>query len=273
MKKLFFSCIFFVLIASLSFAHEADIKDDELEHVQIIKNSAIYVVIASAALIGIFILISLYIPKKKNRTKVLLFIGIALPAIFSTVYISGATVYENLVSESKGPVHWHADFEVWNCGKKIDLIDPKGLLNRIGTPEFHEHGDDRIHLEGTVLRKSYVDLHNFFQVVGGNLNNDYLFLPTDDGFLELGTGMECNGQEAQLQVFAYKITNPDAFANSGFYYTQEKVEDFSNYIISPYINVPPGDCIIVELDVPKEKTEHICSSYTLAEELGRMQKG
>ena len=116
-----------------------------------------------------------------------------------------------------------------------------------------------------------MDLHNFFETVGGMLSESTLYLPTDNGFAEIKNGGLCNGREAKIQVFLYNVKNPDDAKN--WVYGQQKLEDFENYILAPYSNVPPGDCIIIEFDIEKEKTEHICETYNSAMARGELSGG
>ena len=93
-------------------------------------------------------------------------------------------------------------------------------------------------------------------------------MPTDEGMLEMRNGESCNGREGKLQVFLYKVTNPDS--SKKWIYRQEKLQDFDEYVLSPYSNVPPGDCIIIEFDSEKESTDKICASYTAAISRGEL---
>ena len=72
----------------------------------------------------------------------------------------------------------------------------------------------------------------------------------------------------KLQAFLLKVENPSALKKDEFIFEQTKLENFENYILSPYAYVPPGDCIIIEFDVEKDKTDKICESYTVAIERG-----
>ncbi|MCH8003169.1 MAG: hypothetical protein IH934_00930 [Nanoarchaeota archaeon] len=254
-----------ILFSFAAYSHEEEIKEERKDIGESLSFSSKNYVMIAAVIAGILVLLSIY-NKEKDESKMFLFLGIVIPIILATAYLAGSTIYLNLISETKGPVHWHADFEIWNCGKKVDLIDPKGLSNRIGTPVFHEHGDDRIHVEGVVVKKKDVDLHTFFEVVGGSLTNNYLAIPTNDKVVEKGNGDLCNGKQGKLQVFLYKIQNPEDTKN--WIFEQEKLEDFEDYVLSSYSQIPPGDCIIIEFDVQKETTEHICESYKVAFERG-----
>jgi len=269
-SKIIIFFIVLLLLFSISFAHVEDEEESKDLGETLKSKSGTYILIASI-IVGILILFALYNKEKDEKTKIFLFVGIVVSIILATAYSAGSTIYLNLISETQGPVHWHADFEIWNCGKKIDLIDPSGLSNKVGTPVFHEHNDDRIHVEGVVVEKKDVDLHNFFNIVGGSLSDNYLTVPIDNDIVEVKNGDLCNGQEGKLQVFLYQVNNPESTKN--WIFEQKKLQNFEDYILSPYSQIPPGDCIIIEFDAEKEKTEHICETYKVATKRGDLSGG
>jgi hypothetical protein len=220
------------------------------------------VAVASA----IVILLILYAALAKNRSSVL-FGGIVLTVTLASLFLIGSTIYLNHISSSKGPVHWHADFEVWACGEEIDLLDPQGFLsNKIGTPTLHEHNDNRIHLEGVVVHRQDASLGKFMSVIGGELTKDSLTVPTNDGKKSFISGQQCGGQPAQPQVFLYRI-NEDKKT-----YSQNKLSDPATHIIKDDSQVPPGDCVIFEFDRPKQTTDKICQSWQVAKDLGKIKE-
>lgn len=191
---------------------------------------------------------------KANKTeKKIAFIFIAAPVVVSTFYLAAHTVYLNVVSESHGPVHWHADYETWVCGTKLDLVDPTGFDNKVGSPTFHEHNDDRIHVEGVLVKISEANLESYFDNVGGGLSESKLAYPTNSGVVSVKNGDTCNGKPAVLQAFVYKT--------KGSRYHQEKIRDFTHYVLSPHSQVPPGDCIIIEFGEEKGRTDKLCETY------------
>ena len=260
MKSLWLIIVLITFSFVVSSHVEEETKNNSVDDESLKSASTNYVLIASA-IAGILVLISIAFAEKIEKMKMLVFLGIIIPIILATAYLAGSTIYLNLISETKGPVHWHADFEIWNCGKKLDFVDATGFSNRVGTTVFHEHGDDRIHVEGVVVERKDVDLHNFIEVMGGLLNENTFYMPTTEGYEEMISGNLCNGNPAILQVFLYKVTNPDEQKN--WIYEQQKLENFKDYVLSPYSQIPPGDCIIIEFDENKEKTEHICETSKL----------
>jgi hypothetical protein len=192
----------------------------------------------------------------------LLFILILLPVVITTGYLAYSTIHLNETSSSKGPVHWHADFEIWNCGQEVQLQKPSGFANKIGTATLHEHGDKRIHQEGVVYTSQDASLGNFFKVIGGEITSDFVVIPTNQGKISLVSGQICNGQPAKLQVFVYQV--------EGINYSQKKIFNPADYVISPFSAIPNGDCIIVEFDSPKDKTDKLCRSYKVAKQIGKL---
>lgn len=234
-----------------------------------LKNRALSVIMVVGVIVSALVVLAIVEQRKLHNRKALYFLAIALPVIFATLFTAGTTIYLNKISATKGPVHWHADYEIWNCGEKVELIDPTGLSNRVGTPVFHEHNDNRIHVEGVVLHPEDAALEMFFHFVGGTLTAEELSVPTNEGTVSAKNGDLCNGKEARLQVFVYKVLNHKETGNWG--YTQKKVDHFTEYVLSPYSQIPPGDCIIIEFGQEKEKTDKICTTYKAAEQRGELR--
>ena len=170
-------------------------------------------------------------------------------------------------------MHWHADYEVWACGEKQKLNQPAGLLeNKVGSELFHNHGDDRMHAEGIIEKFSDVSLGRFFQVIGGELSPGKLVLAYDDGVMKtFRDGDKCaNGDTGVLQVFVFKVKNASV---RPWVFTQERLAAPWDYVLSPFINVPPGDCIIVEFGKATEKTDKLCLPFKIALEKGDVVNG
>jgi hypothetical protein len=233
--------------------------------------------------------------KKTQALKLPIFVAIVVVVLGTTFTISGGTVYLNLKSATGGPVHWHADYEIWACGNEIELRDPTGFLsNKIGTATYHEHNDKRIHVEGVPIDLPHdFSLGKFFEVVGGGISNDTLVVPVNnaeqydnlfedgegeedgdgqgspapellDGFFEgeandralrFVNGQNCGNQAAQVQVFAYN------FDDATKTYKQTKIDNPTTFMPSHESNVPPGDCVIIEFAPVKDRTDKLCKQY------------
>jgi hypothetical protein len=235
-----------------------------IEH--LLNTYSLYMLAFGVISLTVLALLSLKLKKISEDGKKHLFLAIVLVTLLPTIVMSGSTVYINSISSSGGPVHWHADIDIYACGKEVNLKDPKGISNKIGSATLHEHNDKRIHLEGVVLTPLDASLGNFFHVIGGELSETSVSLPTNDGILTLRNGEICEGAAAvgQVQVFVYRTDKEG-------YYAQEKVADPDGYIISPYSSVPTGDCVIVEFAEAKDRTDKICKSYQVAEKIGKLK--
>ena len=144
-----------------------------------------------------------------------------------TIYLILTTLHLNIVSVTKGPVHWHADFKILVCDKEVKLAEPKGLSNKQGVDLMHAHNDNRIHVEGVLLDKKAASLGAFFHAVGGSLSSDGLKVATDDGLVSVHEGDKCNEKPAKLYVFVNGNLIDNPFM----------------YVISPYEKIPPGERI------------------------------
>ena len=231
-------------------------------------NELLILYVAIGVLISLSI-ISIIIQKNKKlftKVRLLLFILITIVIIITTSLFIIYTIMVNYNAITKGPVHWHADFEVFRCNERLELIDPKSkILNKVGTSLFHEHNDNRIHIEGTVSKENEISLSAFLSVVGGKMSNEELSFPTNQGIINMKNGDECNNQKAELQVFLYKIKDNSVIL--------EKIINPKDYIISPYANIPPGDCLIIEFDVLKNKTDKICKTLEISIQKGKVNNG
>lgn len=260
-----------------------------------ISNLSVTVTVAGALLVLVLVGIAALIGKsKKKKTRALklpIFVAIAVVVLGTTFTISGGTVYLNLASATGGPVHWHADFEIWACGNELELRDPSGFLsNKIGTATYHEHNDKRIHVEGVPIDLPYdFSLGKFMNVVGGGISNDSLVVPLNeskffesdkgepdgdgsanpapelvDPFIKTDAkgkvarfvdGEGCGDQTAQVQVFAYHYNSADKT------YKQTKIEDPVTFMPAHEANVLPGDCVIIEFAPAKDHTDKLCKQY------------
>lgn len=279
--------VFLMLFALPAYAHgtEADEHDEETAMKEgsvgsggfimldeSIRQNTLRAVFAGSALLAAFVAVAVLVKRKKGKPNPVLlhflFWPIIAVIVAVTAYVAGSTIYLNAVSETAGPVHWHADFEVWNCGERLELADPEGFSNRVGSSVLHEHGDNRMHIEGVVVDYGDVSIGSFFRSVGGDLHDGRLELPTNQGMAAMKDGDSCPEGAGKLQVFVYRTVDGKM--------VQEKLggSGYEGYVPSPYGSVPPGDCIIFEFDSQlKDKTGHICGSYTAAMTKGAVNGG
>lgn len=281
--------VFLALFALPAYAHgtEADAEAGEHSEGQALEESSVIMldeamregtmraVLAGAAVLAVLVAASVLASKKGKKPvpllSHLLFWSIVVVVVAVTAYVAGSTIYLNAVSKTAGPVHWHADFEVWRCGELLQLVGPEGLSNRVGSSVLHEHGDNRMHIEGVVVDFSDVSIASFFRSIGGDLHPGVFSLPTNTGMVTMRDGDSCPGEAGvpgELQVFVYKTVDGKV--------VQEKLgsSGYEDYVPSPFSNVPPGDCIIFEFSpVAKDKTGRMCGSYEVAIKRGALNGG
>lgn len=270
MKKGFVLLVF-LLILNIVFAHgdgvESAEPDNKLEDGMFKDFLPLYIVIAVFIFSAVPFLILFFSRKNISKKHTYFWIVVYLVSAITLVIIFD-TINLTINSETKGPVHWHADFQIWKCGERLDIVEPEKIVNRIGTRLVHEHGDNRVHVEGIIKDLKSADLHNFFEVIGGSLSENSFSILTNNDVIKASDGELCDGEKGEVQIFLYVVTNVMDNQKSGFLVEQLKVNE--NYVLSPYQDVPPGDCIIVEFDKRKEKTDKICDTYQLAVEQGKM---
>lgn len=264
---------------------------------QIIQLALRTVTAASVALL-ILVVLAWFTKDKLPKLKLPLFLMIAITMLGSTAILLGSTIYLNMNSDSKGPVHWHADIEFWSCGAELDLRDPRGFLsNKVGTATYHEHNDKRIHLEGVVVNKAKdASLGKFMDVAGGFITKDSVSIPLNDKQSErFARDDQIDGDGQYPENFSLATGDDDWIINSdqgvnlilrnGNYcsasdekpaevqvfvysfdeatqtYSQRKLGSPTDYVIRDESVVPPADCIIVEFDKAKQTTDKLCKQY------------
>lgn len=261
---------------------------------QQISSLGMRTVLYASLILIVTTIIAILFKDKQPKLKLPLFLIMAVTLLGSTMVLFGSTIYLNNKAESSGPVHWHSEVEFWACNAELELRNPTGLLsNKIGSVTYHEHNDKHLHLEGVVVRKSEdAGLKKFMQVTGGYLTNNSIGIPLDsneldwyaqgeqtDGdpqnlysvellrnyvkqstelpVMELKNGAKCqSGEAGELQIFVYRFNKADKT------YFQEKLYQPSAYVMSQNSSLgPPSDCVIVEFDKPKDRTDKLCEQY------------
>lgn len=230
MKKGLFA---FLLLLSILMPHAVLSHEEEeefaLDHSELYPLSQLSAFGYGSLIFGILIVVILLFHKVMNdAAKKIVYFSIIIIISLVTIYLVLTTLHLNIISLTKGPVHWHADFEIWVCGKEIFIAEPKSLLsNKQGVDLMHAHNDNRIHVEGVILDKKQASLGAFFYAVGGSISSDGIKVPTDEDLISVHEGDRCNEQPAKLYVFV----------------NGNLIENPSSYVISPYEKVPPGDRI------------------------------
>ena len=230
MKKLlflmFFS-VFLLLSVNIAYSH-GNMEEYNLDHSGLHPISQWQAVGYGSLIFSVLIIFILSFHKKMgNMTKKIVYFLVLIVVVAVTSYLVLTTLNLNRVSATKGPVHWHADYEIWVCGQELKIAAPKGFSNMQGTDLMHSHIDNRIHVEGVLLDKREASLGAFFYAVKGSLSDDGIKVPTDQGLVAVHDGDACNEKPAKLYVFV----------------NGKLIDNPAEYVISPYEKIPPGDKI------------------------------
>lgn len=257
-----FSSVVFILSASAAEAMGTYLAT----YAEFLQHLSVLIASVAAAFISFLTIVSIVVREKSEAAKKMLFILMTISISFPTLFFIGATVYTNSFSETKGPVHWHADFEIYACGTRIALAPPASKLsNKVGTPVFHHHNDNRVHVEGVVVERARFSLADFFAAIGGRIDKESFTLPTDTGVKHIQNGELCNGNPGLWQTFVYEQDE-----RTPSRYRQRKLQNVRDFVLAPFQNIPPGNCIIFEFDAYKERTDHLCAFYEVARTEGRI---
>lgn len=198
--------------------------------------------------------------------KNLLMNAFLIATLVPSLYTAGAFVHQSETSWSGGEIHHHADFEVFvqrqGDLQALDLVNPSNfckkdymctLNDRTGSTRYHEHNDNRIHLEGVFETRNEATLAAFFDNFNGELSNTKLVYPTNDGTVSV----EEDGKELKIIVnrgtggnrhwcvIGNEVPDSQTCVNP---YTGEPADSPSEYIISPHKRGPSLDDIFVIYD-------------------------
>ena len=230
MKKRLLLLLSLMLILSINFAFSHGGEEDKfmLDHSGLYPVTQLQAVGYGSLVFGVLIaVIILFHKKMRGMAKKIAYSLVLIVVALVTLYLVITTLHLNVISITKGPVHWHADFEIWVCDKEIKLAEPKGLSNKQGVDLMHAHNDNRIHVEGVILDYKQASLGAFFHAVGGSLASDGIKVPTNEGLVSVHEGDFCNEKPAKIYVFV----------------NGNLIENPRDYAISHYEEVPPGDRI------------------------------
>jgi len=250
-KKQFRMLVLFFLLLSLSVFAEVEASEAK-EAVDYLPIDPATVSIYVFALVLLIAALSLLLQNRlSEKTKKIFFIIIAATVVLATLYVSGSTVFLNLVSASQGPIHWHADFEIWLCGENVTSIaKPEFPRNKVGNETLHHHNDFRIHVEGLVVNKQDVSLGRFFQSIGGGLTKDSIIVPLENGEkLSYTNGMLCpNGKTGKLRLLVMNSQTAGEFVER---------QELDEYTISPFFTTiaegGQGDLLKIVFETEGEK--------------------
>jgi len=177
-----------------------------------------------AVTIGLTVISFYYEGEMTEKQKYYTMAGFLTAIMIPTLYTAGAFMHESETSWSSGEIHYHADYEVLveqdGNLQRTNLVDPAKFCqnsnhestymckmnDRTGSKEYHEHNDQRIHLEGVFKTRKEASLAAFFETFGGELTNDRLVYPTNDGRINV-----TNDGQNSLKILVQKGRTPDRY--------------------------------------------------------------
>lgn len=237
-------------------------------------------------------LVSELLVNRKQKTKFFLFTSMSLVVGLPSLFLWGSSLFLNVFSDSGGKVSWRAGLEVWACGIHIK---PKPQPTWVdGSTLVFEDIYFNLSKE---LSLTNVLANNGAKIGGGNLRlavdqnainqlgpqersliDDKLSLVDGQLEINLRSGQNCQQIPSELQIFVYqadengqgyqqtKLT-PGVKINQPISRLETEARELSqeqDYVYTPAESMPPGDCLIIELDVPKESTNKVCKSLIQA---------
>ncbi|MBI4009732.1 MAG: hypothetical protein HY361_00860 [Candidatus Aenigmarchaeota archaeon] len=213
-----------ILSLQVAFAHGAEEETSE-----IFQLSKMQIVIYAFLTVAVLSIAAILLKSKMNDiSKKIIFVLIAIVVIAVTVYLVGSTIYTNLKSVTHGPVHWHAEIEFRICNVEYGLPHEEIAADE----PLHTHGDGLIHIETTPLSLEDVNLHRFFETIGGEFTKTSISFPSNKGMISAKTGELCNNKIGALKMFVNGKLEP-------------KMDE---YVIAPVEAGEKMDKILIVLD-------------------------
>ena len=216
-------CTLLLLVGTVS-AHEASVPTDNF---LLSLNKLQIIIYAGLILAALSIVAGILRPKMSGLAKKMSFVAFAVVIIGATGLLDSSIVYANYISPFHGPVHWHAHVGFLICGQNITLVHQE--LG--GDKPMHTHGDELIHIETTPFSTEDVELHHFFEDIGGQFTNSSLIFPSDNGTVTVNNGDLCNGNPGTLKMSVNCRPEPE----------------MGQYVISP-VEAGSIDQIVIEFD-------------------------
>ncbi|WP_414836757.1 hypothetical protein [Candidatus Nanohalococcus occultus] len=201
-----------------------------------------------------------------SAEKAVLMNGFLLAVMVPTVYASGSFMHETMTSWTNGEVHYHADYEVLveENGELVrtNLVNPEEFCkdtshessymckinDRTGSTKYHEHNDQRIHLEGTFKTRESASLAAFFETFGGKITNEELIYPTTEGLVNI---TEDGGKQIKILVKKgvggsreWCVVGNNAAKERTCKSYGELATSPENYVVSPYTQNPSNSEIL-----------------------------
>lgn len=226
-RKIISISIILLILPIVTFAHEAETVNRS-PFLEPVRND--FILYPSVFIIILAVIASVLRPKMGNFNKKAFFVMFAVAILSVTAYLDAVVLYTNYVSVTHGPIHWHAAIDFTICGKDMPLIREELAEDE----SMHTHGDGLIHIETTPITWEDLEIHHFFEDIGGEFTNTSLTYPSENGTVNVKNGDLC----------------PDGHPGTLLMYVNGRLEPkMDSYIISPVESQTVGlDKILIVFD-------------------------
>ncbi len=251
---------------------------------QVGESSSLRVLVVATLAIAIICILSASVKKRSPRHNSVLFALIAIVVISSTGLLVGAVLDSFLNASPAGLSRRQSQIEYWACGVQLATPAPNKLFTSSnGEGAFYDYGDGLARFQGVIDQEADApNLSNFQRAIGGSITATSMVLPLspnvvssavdgdipdpsgisridkfisgvegDQATITLVNGSTCGSTSSVINIFGFNV---NVSTNT---YTQKKYEFPSNLDLGKIKDT--SDCIIVEFDSVREKTDRLCS--------------
>jgi hypothetical protein len=248
------------------------------------ESSSLRVLVVATLAIALICILSASVKKRSPRHNGVLFILISIVVISSTGLLVGAVLDSFLNASPTGLSRRQSQIEYWACGVQLATPAPnKPFSSSNGEGAFYDYGDGFARFQGVIDQEvNAPNLSNFQRAIGGSITATSMVLPLspdvvsttidgdspdpsgvsridkfvssavdDQSTITLVNGATCGSTSSVINIFGYSVNE------STNTYMQKKYEFPSNLDLGKIQNI--SDCIIVEFDSIREKTDRLCS--------------
>lgn len=251
---------------------------------QVGESSSLRVLVVATLAIAIICILSASVKKRSPRHNSVLFALIATVVISSTGLLVGTVLDSFFNASPTGLSRRQSQIEYWACGVQLATPAPnKPFRTSSGEGSFFEYGDGVARFQGIINQElDAPNLANFQNAIGGSITATSMVLPLSENIISTGidgdipdpsgtsridkfitkstdsqttitlvNGSTCGSTSSVINIFGLSVNE------STNTYTQKKFEFPSNLNLGNVQNM--SDCIIVEFDAVREKTDRLCS--------------
>ena len=132
-------------------------------------------------------------------------ITIAVIVVLGVLLVGWARTQRDASAAPTISDHWHSAYGIYDCTTG-EFQDP--ILDESDADGIHTHGDGLIHIHpfNSSATGDNATMGVFLDVIGASITEEAISFPDRD---ELQAGVECDGEEAIIQVLRFDADNTD----------------------------------------------------------------